>query len=110
MTSASQRVRAEWALAAVTVCWGASFVLVKSAASQISTFLFISIRFTIAAIVLALLFHRRLGRYPNFRRTTLTDYPTARALHAYTTSGSWDRFRAAGALALVLVSPEFLVN
>jgi uncharacterized protein (DUF1800 family) len=35
---------------------------------------------------------------------------TARALHAYTTSGSWDRFRAAGALALVLVSPEFLVN
>jgi uncharacterized protein (DUF1800 family) len=36
--------------------------------------------------------------------------PTARALHAYTTSGSWDRFRAAGAMALVLVSPEFLVN
>ena len=36
--------------------------------------------------------------------------PTARALHSYTTSGSWDRFRAAGALALVLVSPEFLVN
>ena len=36
--------------------------------------------------------------------------PTARALHAYTTSGSWDRFRAAGTLALVLVSPEFLVN
>jgi uncharacterized protein (DUF1800 family) len=36
--------------------------------------------------------------------------PTARALHGYTTSGSWDRFRAAGALALVLVSPEFLVN
>jgi uncharacterized protein (DUF1800 family) len=35
--------------------------------------------------------------------------PTARALHAYTTSGSWDRYRAAGALALVLVSPEFLV-
>jgi len=35
---------------------------------------------------------------------------TARALHAYTTSGSWDRFRAAGTLALVLVSPEFLVN
>jgi uncharacterized protein (DUF1800 family) len=36
--------------------------------------------------------------------------PTARALHSYTTSGSWDRFRAAGTLALVLVSPEFLVN
>ncbi len=41
--------------------------------------------------------------------TDLTE-PTARALHAYTTNGSWDRFRAAGALALVLVSPEFLVN
>lgn len=35
---------------------------------------------------------------------------TLKALHAYTTSGSWDRFRAAGTLALVLVSPEFLVN
>jgi uncharacterized protein (DUF1800 family) len=35
---------------------------------------------------------------------------TARALHAYTTSGEWDRYRAAGAMALVLVSPEFLVN
>jgi uncharacterized protein (DUF1800 family) len=36
--------------------------------------------------------------------------PTQRALHEYTTSGSWDRYRAAGALALVLTSPEFLVN
>lgn len=35
---------------------------------------------------------------------------TARALHRYTTTGSWDRYRAAGAMALVLVSPEFLVN
>jgi uncharacterized protein (DUF1800 family) len=35
---------------------------------------------------------------------------TARALHAYTTTGTWDRIRAAGALALVLVAPEFLVN
>ncbi len=41
--------------------------------------------------------------------TDLTE-PTAHALHSYTTSGSWDRYRAAGALALVLVSPEFLVN
>ena len=41
--------------------------------------------------------------------TDLTE-STARALHEYTTSGSWDRFRAAGAMALVLVSPEFLVN
>jgi uncharacterized protein (DUF1800 family) len=41
--------------------------------------------------------------------TDLSD-STTRALHAYTTSGSWDRYRAAGALALVLVSPEFLVN
>ena len=35
---------------------------------------------------------------------------TARALHAYATSGTWDRLRAAGTLALMLVSPEFLVN
>ncbi len=46
------------------------------------------------------------------RHCGITDVSTstARALHAYTTSGSWDRFRAAGAMALVLVSPEFLVN
>lgn len=41
--------------------------------------------------------------------TDLTE-PTARALHWYTTGGEWDRYRAAGAMALVLTSPEFLVN
>lgn len=71
MIPSDSRVRAELALAAVTVCWGMSFVLVKSAIAQVSTFLFISIRFTMAAIVLALLFRGKLGRYPNFRRTTL---------------------------------------
>jgi uncharacterized protein (DUF1800 family) len=46
------------------------------------------------------------------RHCGITDVsaPTARALHEYTTNGTWDRYRAAGALALVLVSPEFLVN
>jgi hypothetical protein len=35
---------------------------------------------------------------------------TAAALSTYVSAGSWDADRAAGTLALVLVSPEFLVN
>jgi uncharacterized protein (DUF1800 family) len=41
--------------------------------------------------------------------TDLTATST-RALHGYATAGTWDRTRAAGTLALVLVTPEFLVN
>jgi drug/metabolite transporter (DMT)-like permease len=47
------RGRAELALAAVCLIWGSTFVLIKSALDDISTLLFLALRFSIAAMVLA---------------------------------------------------------
>jgi drug/metabolite transporter (DMT)-like permease len=58
--------RADLALALVALVWGATFVLVKNALDDISTILFLALRFTIAAIVLGLFFYARRG--PGKRR------------------------------------------
>src|ERR1700733_11949503 len=51
-------------LIAVALVWGATFVLVKQALADVSTLLFLTLRFSIAAIVLALLFRNEF-RAPN---------------------------------------------
>ena len=51
--------RADAALAGNTVIWGSTFVLVQSALKNISPILFLSIRFSIATLALALLFRGR---------------------------------------------------
>jgi drug/metabolite transporter (DMT)-like permease len=56
------RARAELALAGVTVIWGSTFVLVKSALADISTFLFLTLRFTVAAVVLFAIYRAALNR------------------------------------------------
>jgi len=50
------RLKAEAALAANTVIWGATFVLVKAALGGVSPVLFLALRFTLAAAALAVLF------------------------------------------------------
>lgn len=57
-----RRARAELALLAVTALWGATFVVVKSALADISPLLFLAARFTLAALVLAAVYGRRLRR------------------------------------------------
>jgi drug/metabolite transporter (DMT)-like permease len=56
--------RVDTSLAAVTLIWGATFVLVKQALADVSTLLFLTLRFSIAAVVLALIFRREF-RAPN---------------------------------------------
>jgi drug/metabolite transporter (DMT)-like permease len=56
------RVRAELALIGVTVIWGSTFLLVKNALGEISTILFLALRFTLAAIVLGLIYKGSLKR------------------------------------------------
>jgi drug/metabolite transporter (DMT)-like permease len=51
--------RADLALAFNTLIWGSTFVLVKRALDDASALLFVAIRFTLAAIVMAWLFRRR---------------------------------------------------
>jgi drug/metabolite transporter (DMT)-like permease len=54
------RSRGELALAAITVIWGTTFVVVKSALADISPFLFLALRFCLAALALALIYRRML--------------------------------------------------
>jgi drug/metabolite transporter (DMT)-like permease len=54
--------RAELGLLLNTILWGATFVLVKSALSDISPILFLALRFTLASVALGAIFNRRLRR------------------------------------------------
>lgn len=54
--------RAELALASVAFIWGGTFVLVKSALSDISAVLFLAVRFSIAAVLLAPLYFKSRAR------------------------------------------------
>jgi drug/metabolite transporter (DMT)-like permease len=54
----STRLRADLALVFIAFVWGATFVVVKRALEDVSTVLFLTIRFSIAAALLALFFRR----------------------------------------------------
>ncbi len=56
------RTRAELALVGVTIIWGTTFVMVKSALQEISTVLFLTLRFAVAAAVLAIIYRNKLNR------------------------------------------------
>jgi drug/metabolite transporter (DMT)-like permease len=67
MNSPPPRWRTDLALALVCLTWGATFILVKEALADASTLLFLAIRFAIAAVVLAIVFHRHLKGGPATR-------------------------------------------
>jgi drug/metabolite transporter (DMT)-like permease len=56
--------RADLALVFVCLVWGATFIVVKNAVVDIPVLLFLAIRFSIAALVLALIFGFRKDRPP----------------------------------------------
>jgi len=56
----TSRTRAELYLLSLTIVWGSTFVLTKFILENASPFAYISIRFTIASILFALFFFRRL--------------------------------------------------
>ena len=58
----SKRTKAELALIGVTIIWGSTFVMVKEALEQISTVLFLALRFSLAALALAAIYHRKVTR------------------------------------------------
>lgn len=62
MNRPSAPVRAELALAAVAFVWGTTFVIVKGALADVSTFVFLALRFTLAAVLLAFWLRSRLVR------------------------------------------------
>jgi drug/metabolite transporter (DMT)-like permease len=58
------RTRADLVLVVVCLVWGATFIIVKQAVADISVLLFLTLRFSIAALLLALLFGMRKRRAP----------------------------------------------
>jgi drug/metabolite transporter (DMT)-like permease len=58
----SRSLKAHVLLVMITLIWGATFVVIKSALPDISVFMFNAIRFSLAAATLALVFHRELPR------------------------------------------------
>ena len=57
-------------LIAIALVWGSTFVLVKQALADVSTLLFLTLRFSIAAIALAIIFRKQF-RAPNARASLL---------------------------------------
>jgi drug/metabolite transporter (DMT)-like permease len=62
------RWRVDLSLVAVALIWGMTFVLVKAALAHISTLLFLTIRFLLAALALVLLYGRRV-QFPRIMQT-----------------------------------------
>jgi drug/metabolite transporter (DMT)-like permease len=56
------RARAELVLVGITIIWGTTFVVVKSALTDVSTFLFLALRFSLAALVLAMIYRKDVRR------------------------------------------------
>ena len=54
--------RAEVALVVVTIIWGTTFVVVKSALAEVSTYLFLALRFSVAALALVLIYRQAIRR------------------------------------------------
>jgi len=59
-----RRTQADLVLAVVCFIWGSTFIIVKQAVADISILLFLTLRFSIAALLLALLFGMRKNRAP----------------------------------------------
>ena len=55
-------MRADLTLAFIALIWGTTFVLVKRALEDISPFLYLALRFSLAAVVLGVFFHKRIAR------------------------------------------------
>jgi len=57
-------MRADLALLLVSLIWGSTFIVVKSAVVDMPVLLFLAVRFTFAALALAIIFGRRKSRPP----------------------------------------------
>ena len=56
----SKRLQADLALGLAALIWGATFVVVKDALADVSVFVYLAVRFALAAAVMALFFWRSL--------------------------------------------------
>jgi drug/metabolite transporter (DMT)-like permease len=57
------RYQADLAIIGITIIWGTTFIVVKSALADASTLLFLALRFALAAVVLGLTFRRAVHKF-----------------------------------------------
>ena len=69
MKNPPSRLRADLGLVLIALIWGSTFVLVKRALDDISTVLFLALRFSLAAVALWFTFRGRGSHYPRSRKT-----------------------------------------
>jgi len=62
----NKRMRADLALLACAIVWGATFVILKDALTDVSVFVYVAVRFVLSAAVMALIFWRSI-RTANWR-------------------------------------------
>jgi drug/metabolite transporter (DMT)-like permease len=65
---ASPNRRADAAMVFLAMVWGTTFVLVKDALADVSTLLFLALRFSLATVMLALFFRGRMTTAAHFRK------------------------------------------
>jgi drug/metabolite transporter (DMT)-like permease len=58
-----KRTQADLALAGITIVWGTTFVIVKSALNDVSPFLFLTLRFCLATFALCLIYRGTLQKF-----------------------------------------------
>ncbi len=58
----SRSLKAHILLVLITLIWGSNFVVIKNALADVSPLFFNAVRMSLAAVVLAAVFHRELGR------------------------------------------------
>ena len=58
----SRSLKAHILLVLITLIWGSNFVVIKNALADISPLFFNAVRMSLAAVVLAVVFYRELGR------------------------------------------------
>lgn len=62
LTSSAKQNLAIFGLLAVTAIWGSTFILVKWTVESLGVYYFLFLRFTLASVLLILIFHRRILR------------------------------------------------
>ena len=59
----SKRLRADLSLALCSLLWGATFVVVKNSLNHASVFIFLAVRFSVAAVLMLAWSNRALLRF-----------------------------------------------
>jgi drug/metabolite transporter (DMT)-like permease len=58
----NKQFKADFSLLLVTIVWGSSFILMKNILSDVSSFAYLSLRFSIASIFMAIIFYKYLPK------------------------------------------------